>query len=181
MLSARQRQEREIATIREKNIKVKLSEADCERVAELCGRHGLTVGELFENFVGDLVGGTYSNGSDEEDLAEAWFDRCGFGRYMEETLLNYLLEEESYTNVEEFLDLIDNIEEGKRDLENYRRKPEDYDEEEIGFLKEDIVDWEKEYNEIISEFQKMNSKADIDKEIEGVRTWFKESKALKNE
>lgn len=27
-----------------------------------------TIGELIENFAGDLVGGTYSNGSDERDM-----------------------------------------------------------------------------------------------------------------
>ena len=32
-----------------------------------------------ESFVGDLVGGTYSNGSDERDYADQWFERCWFG------------------------------------------------------------------------------------------------------
>ena len=40
-----------------------------------CGEHGLTIGELIENFVGDLVGGTYSNGSDERDYADHIFLR----------------------------------------------------------------------------------------------------------
>ena len=58
-------QQKEIETIRERKITVKLSDADCDRLARKCGEHGLTIGELIENFVGDLVGGTYSNGSDE--------------------------------------------------------------------------------------------------------------------
>ena len=33
-----------------------------------------TIGELIENFAGDLVGGTYSNGSDERDYADQWFE-----------------------------------------------------------------------------------------------------------
>ena len=56
-------QQKEIETIRERKITVKLSDADCDRLARKCGEHGLTIGELIENFVGDLVGGTYSNGS----------------------------------------------------------------------------------------------------------------------
>ena len=60
-------QQKEIETIRERKITVKLSDADCDRLARKCGEHGLTIGELIENFVGDLVGGTYSNGSDERD------------------------------------------------------------------------------------------------------------------
>ena len=61
-------QQKEIETIRERKITVKLSDADCDRLARKCGEHGLTIGELIENFVGDLVGGTYSNGSDERGL-----------------------------------------------------------------------------------------------------------------
>lgn len=53
-------QKKEIETIRERKITVKLSDADCDRLARKCGEHGLTIGELIENFVGDLVGGTYS-------------------------------------------------------------------------------------------------------------------------
>ena len=75
-------QQKEIETIRERKITVKLSDADCDRLARKCGKHGLTIGELIENFVGDLVGGTYSNGSDERDYADQWFERCWFGMYM---------------------------------------------------------------------------------------------------
>lgn len=80
-------QKKEIETIRERKITVKLSDADCDRLARKCGEHGLTIGELIENFVGDLVGGTYSNGSDERDYADQWFERCWFGMFPEPTLL----------------------------------------------------------------------------------------------
>ena len=66
-------QQKEIETIRERKITVKLSDADCDRLARKCGEHGLTIGELIENFVGDLVGGTYSNGSDERDYRKDWY------------------------------------------------------------------------------------------------------------
>jgi predicted DNA binding CopG/RHH family protein len=58
-----EQQKKEIKTIKERKITVKLSDKDCNRLARKCGKHGLTVGELIENFIGDLVGGTYSNGS----------------------------------------------------------------------------------------------------------------------
>jgi hypothetical protein len=72
-------QEKEIGTIKERTITLKLSDADCERIAKKAGEHGLTVGMLLENFIGDLIDGTYSNGSDERDRAEQWFERCWFG------------------------------------------------------------------------------------------------------
>lgn len=75
-------QKKEIETIRERKITVKLSDADCDRLARKCGEHGLTIGELIENFVGDLVGGTYSNGSDEKDTAKV-MDTVGGVMYVE--------------------------------------------------------------------------------------------------
>ena len=80
-MSYGEEQQKEIETIRERKITVKLSDADCDRLARKCGEHGLTIGELIENFVGDLVGGTYSNGSDERDYADRWFERCWFLAY----------------------------------------------------------------------------------------------------
>ena len=43
-------QKKEIETIRERKITVKLSDADCDRLARKCGEHGLTIGELIENY-----------------------------------------------------------------------------------------------------------------------------------
>ena len=61
---------------RDRIIKINLSGSDCNRLSELCGRYGLTIEELFKNFIGDLVDGDYSNGSDERLYIKSWFDRC---------------------------------------------------------------------------------------------------------
>ena len=53
-----------------------LSDADVRRLAEKSGEGGLAISELLENFIGDLVDGTYSNGSDERMYAEQWYQRC---------------------------------------------------------------------------------------------------------
>ena len=108
-------QQKEIETIRERKITVKLSDADCDRLARKCGKHGLTIGELIENFVGDLVGGTYSNGSDERDYADQWFERCWFGMFPEPTLLNHLLN--FGYEPEHYLDMLENVETIKSDIE----------------------------------------------------------------
>lgn len=47
-------QQKEIETIRERKITVKLSDADCDRLARKCGEHGLTIGELIESYKADL-------------------------------------------------------------------------------------------------------------------------------
>lgn len=108
MMSYGEQQKKEIETITERTITVKLSDADCERLVELCGGHDLTVGQLIENFIGDLVCGTYSNGSDERDYAEQWFNRCWFGIFPEPTLLNHLLC--GGYDPEDYLELLNDIE-----------------------------------------------------------------------
>lgn len=47
-------QQEEIETIRSRTIEVKLSDADVKRISEKAAAHGLTVGELIENFIGDF-------------------------------------------------------------------------------------------------------------------------------
>lgn len=179
MLTARERQKREIETIREKNIKVELSVADCDRLTILCGKHGLTVGELFAQFAGDLVCGTYSNGSDECYMARTWFDRCGFGMCQKETLLMFLLK--SGYDVEEFLYLLDNIESAEADLGDYQNNPEKFDEEEIEYAKVDLEDWKEEYHDFIEEYMGKYPEADLAEEIRAVREWFYDKEALRNE
>lgn len=84
-----------------------MSDADVKRISEMAGSHGLTVGELIQNFIGDLVGGTYSNGSDERMYAEQWFNRCWFGMFPDLTFLRYLIE---WGGLEEIIDALDDIE-----------------------------------------------------------------------
>ena len=50
-----------------------IATAFCKKAAS----HGMTVSGLLESFIGDLVEGTFTNGSDERYLAEDWFNRCG--------------------------------------------------------------------------------------------------------
>ena len=48
-------QREEIETIKPRTITVNLSDADVRRLAEKSGEGGLTISELLENFIGDLV------------------------------------------------------------------------------------------------------------------------------
>jgi hypothetical protein len=84
----------ELATIRKRDITLELSDADVERICDRAGRVGLTVAELLQNFIGDLVDGTHTNGSDERMRANQWFDRCWFGMdiYDNTTFLQYALD-----------------------------------------------------------------------------------------
>lgn len=178
-MSYGEEQKKEIETIREKNIVVKLSEVDCERVSELCGEHGLTVGQLVENFIGDLVSGTYTNGSDERSMARAYFERCWFGMFPKETLLNYFL----YMgfDVAELLNVLDNIETAKEEIEYSKENPEEYDEEELSFLEDDLNYWNKEFHRYVDDYMKKHPDVDFDKEMEAIKKWHEEKERFKNE
>ena len=49
----------------------------------------MSISELLENFVNDLIHGEQTNGSDERMYARAWYDRCGF-TYFEKSFLSCL-------------------------------------------------------------------------------------------
>lgn len=173
-------QDEEIKTIKERQIIVKLSDADIDRICNKAGEVGLSVSELLENFIGDLVGGTYSNGSDEREAASDWYERCWFGMFPEETFLRYLLCDRYY-DPNEFIELLENIEIAKGIIENYENNSDKYNEEdleEIEYTREDLRDWNKEYQEIVNGFIKTNPKADMTKEIEKVKKWVSEKDNL---
>lgn len=159
-------------------IEVKISDENCERISRLCGQHGLTIESLFENFIEDLVCGTYSNGSDECDLIERWFNRCWFGMFPEETLLKWVLDED--IDVKRFLELPDDIKNTYEELKCVEEHPEEYGEGEIECLKEDIEYWEQELNEYKTEYQKkrMDDNVNWEKEVEEVREWYEKNEDL---
>lgn len=156
-------QKKEIETIRERKITVKLSDADCDRLARKCGEHGLTIGELIENFVGDLVGGTYSNGSDERDYADQWFERCWFGMFPEPTLLNHLLN--LGYEPEHYLDMLENVE----TVDEY-----------IASEKADLEEALEELNDMRADW-KPEKEPNMDEEIELIKKWVKEREDFINE
>lgn len=170
-----EQQKKEIETIRERNITVKLSDADCERLVRKCGEHGLTVGELIANFVGDLVGGTYSNGSDERMFADQWFDRCWFGMFPEDTLLRDLLFR-GY-NPEDYLNALDILESAVEDKKKAAEHPEDYDEEEISYIDDDIETWEEKLKDMRADW-KPEKEPNMDEELEIIKKWVKERRNL---
>lgn len=179
-MSYGEEQKKEIATIKERKITVKLSDADCVRLARKCGEHGLTISELIENFIGDLIDGTYSNGSDERMCANQWFERCWFGMFPELTLLNHLL----YWGYdpEDYLNTVDNIELAMKDkkyLEEHPEKVKEYDEEEVSFIDGDIECWEEELESMKEEWEP-EKEPNMDEEIELIKKWVKEKENFIN-
>lgn len=98
----REQQQAEIATIRPRSFTLNLSDADVERLFEKAYSNGITPADLLEGFIGDLVGGTYSHGSDERLYAQQYFDRCNYGDGSE-SWLAWSLYNCEYSDIEDYL------------------------------------------------------------------------------
>ncbi len=64
-----------------RTLTLRLSDEDAEQLYIKAGMSGIRVTELLEHFIQDLAYSINSNGSDERDLANQWFDRCMFRDY----------------------------------------------------------------------------------------------------
>lgn len=167
-------QKREIATIKPRSITVDLSDADCQRILERCAENGMTVGDLVKNFVGDLIYGTYTNGSDEREYANQWFNRCWFAN-REKTLLCHLLDY-GYDPAE-YLTAVHDLRKDEDDKEYMQNHPEECckDEDDLEMLTEEIENVKKYIEEMDKGFK---ATRDIDSELEIISRWVAERKAI---
>ncbi len=181
MYVAGDQQQREIATINPRTITLQLSDADCERIAKKAGAAGITVSELLQNFIGDLVCGTYSNGSDERDLALQWYERCGFGMFPDSTLIRYLIDE---WQEDSFIEDLEEIQSMKDDISYYEamENPDSDDLTDLECAKEVLAETESRIDETYSNYvkwcreEKPQSKEEA---IAGVIAWRDELAKLK--
>lgn len=105
---------------------------------------GLTVPELLENFIGDLVG-MWGNGSDERGHAEAWFNRCWFSDdyYREITFSMWL---SRYGNLRTAFNILEQLETIQADIDAEK------DPEELEALKDDLEAWKADLEELYEEY-----------------------------
>lgn len=160
-------QREEIETIKGRTIILNLSDADVVRLSEKAAFADLTVSQLLESFIGDLVCGTYTNGSDERHKANDWFDRCGYSyRERSYNFLQFLIE-----NGNDIEDLIDDYE---KVLEFQQEEADGTLDEECKDWKESFVHWDgvnepfMEYKE--SKYARKNST--MEEEMKIVMDWF---------
>ena len=113
-------EKKEIERMRERKMRVKLWDGDCEGVGRKCGEDGVRMGEVIENFVGDLVGGSQWKGSDERDYGEEWFEGCWFGMLGEGRVVNELLNL-GYEG-EDYVDMLEKVERIKWEIEMSKEK-----------------------------------------------------------
>ena len=153
-MTSREQQEAEIKTIKPRNITINLSDADVERLFGKTYVNGITPSELIEGFLGDLLDGTYSNGSDERMLADEYFERCCYGMGADYTFLRWALECEYYDNIIALIDdrdfCVDVLAAGQNGW-NARMTPEEI-KKEIAEFKEDLQRFEDEILDYYNEY-----------------------------
>lgn len=160
--------------LKERQLKINLTDDEVERISREAGKVNLTVPELLENFIADLVGSNRRNGSDECDRADAWFERCWFSMFPEETFLRFMLTE--YYSVSNFVTTYSELRVCEDDLLDAT------DEEEIRSIREDIDGLRKELEEIVSEYRERNPQAEVTLEMcaEQLENWMINKSNLKN-
>ena len=57
--------------VRERQITIKATDRDFEKLQERCSGYGITIDELLEGFVGDLVDGVYSTAATKDGLQQS--------------------------------------------------------------------------------------------------------------
>lgn len=133
-----------------------ISDNDLEHLAEICGRSGITITELFETFVGDITRGVHYSGSDEAAFIDRWFDRHCFDLVNKDSLLVHILNN-SYR-----VDVVDDFLTCWDEKAYYKEHPE-----------EEIPDshwWEKELANILNGFKREPTEDDV----KIVREWWEE-------
>lgn len=142
-------QKEEIKTIKERNIVLNLSDKDCERVSRKAAAVGLTVSELLENFIGDLVAGTYSNGSDERAIANEWFERCWFSLEPDKSFLRYLILTDCIFDV---IERWEDIQAGLEEISAIKKENTADSQNEIKSWEDDISYWQEMIDECWKEY-----------------------------
>lgn len=90
-------------TLKERRLSLTLSDYEAEEILRLTISSGTTLEELLADFIGDLVNGYHSSGSDERRLAKEYFDRLSYPHSLQnqETFLQWSLKHGYFEELEE--------------------------------------------------------------------------------
>ena len=166
-------QAEEIATIKPRTVTIDLSDADVKRLYAKAYGSGITPGELLAGFIGDLIGGTYTHGSDERNLARQYFERCCYGMGLDRSFLQWALQE---YRIGEIAALLNAVDEAESDLDYYSEYPEESDSDGVQVIKDAKTDAEKELAAIHDEYKAAENAADrsYTDDINAVRRYLEE-------
>lgn len=145
---------------KKRTLTIELSDEDMRRLCEKAGSVSMTVGELLENFIADLICGERTNGSDEREYANHWFGRCDFAMFRDRSFLAWLIDMELLEDAIYEWESIQSIhKKGVRDQD---------DQEELHELWDNLKSWLTEYRDTGGEH------SDLEREMERAMEWKQE-------
>ena len=118
-------QKEEIATIKPRSFTLELSDADVKRLYEKAYSNGTTPAEMMQSYLGDLLDGTYTRGSDERMYANQYFDRCCYDLWLDNR--DFLQWSLYYDRLDSIADALETIDYASGDLAYYEKHPDDPD------------------------------------------------------
>lgn len=122
--------------IRTRQLEIDLSDSDLNSLIKKAENAGITVNELLGCFIGDLVAGARSRGSDERNLANMWFERCGFEYVAANSFLRFALWNEI---LEDIIELYEDIQSAKKEILECTTYPENHSAEDLQLLQENLT------------------------------------------
>lgn len=163
-------QKKEIDTIKKRTISLNLSDQDCNRIAKKAAESGITVSQLLENFIGDLVAGTYSNGSDERMMANNWYERCWFSFEPDKSFLRYLVQSDLIFDV---IERWKDIQAGYEEISAIKKENTADSQNEIKSWEDDICYWREMIDECWREYtEDWNPEhLSFDEEMDKIMEW----------
>lgn len=159
---------------KKRTIAIELTDEDTKAFIEKCFQDGTNPAEVLKCFINDLVGGSQSGGSDERELANKYYDRCGYGYFFPDehrTFTQWLLSDFSFETVAGAMEDIKTFEE---EIAYLKKHPEDTNEGRIEDLEREIADSKEEIEFIFREYEKSTSKPEsLEEGLKGVREYQK--------
>ena len=159
---------------KKRTITLELADEDTKAFIEKCFQDGTNPAEVLKCFINDLVGGSQSGGSDERELANKYYDRCGYGYFFPDerrTFTQWLLNDYYFETVAGAMEDIKTFEE---EIAYLKKHPEDTNEGEIEDLEREIADSKEEIEFIFREYEKSTSKPEsLEEGLKGVREYQK--------
>lgn len=152
--------------IYECKLTLKLTGEDADRICRKAGEAEITVTELLQEFIGDLIHGRHTGGSDERDCADMWFNRRYSMLCDNNDFVRYAL---MYYNVDELLRVQESIEEYEEMLQD-----EEYEEDWDG-LRENVEAWKSELEEVYAGFlewsEPKKAEKNLDEDMQRLAAW----------
>jgi hypothetical protein len=173
------RQKAEIETIKPRSFTLELSDADVKRLYEKAYSNGITPAQLLQDYIGDLLDGTYTRGSDERMYAQQYFDRCIYTWPDDpRSFLQWALEE---YRIDDIADELETLDYATGDIKYYEEHPDDPDNtpDFINKLQGYISEAESELQEIYSEYAAGKDKPQpLDEGIAAIRRYMDELQSM---